>query len=122
MKTKILLTIISVVIIISTLIFLNYNKDITNEEVNVVVELVKDERIEEFNIKVLDQSFVESINENFDVVIKNGMITKINFLEADGSDYFIQININGNFSNKGINKIEVSNNDKISFIYTKVNL
>lgn len=120
MRNKIIFSLIAIIILVVSIVYINIpKKDETN--INVIVEIIKDDRIEYTDIIITNGSLVDSLNENFEIVIENGMIKKIDFLEAyNTSEYFIKINVNDVFSLKGINNIILEEDDKISFIYTKV--
>ncbi len=123
MKLKIVLTVIALSILTVVLVFVNKEKEeVYVEPIKVYVELVQDTRKELELLEIDNETFLEALDKKYELVIENGMVKKIGFLEAyNTAEYFIQININDEFSNKGINSITLKQHDKISFIYTKVN-
>lgn len=61
------------------------------------------------------------LNENYDIIIDKGMITKIDsIVTPDTSQYFIKIYCNDSMSTKGIKTMVINNGDVIKFVYTKV--
>lgn len=122
MKNKIICSILAIIAIVAIIFFLNIDKkEETDLPYMVYVELRNDENGVIHELTIDNESLVEALDKQFDIIIKDGMLLKIDFLESlDTSNYFIKIEVNGSFSTKGINNIVLKNNDRISFIYTKV--
>lgn len=119
MIKKIILTIIGLIIISTTLIIVNLN---SSDDITVRIEFIKDD------IKVEDVLFIEDgsnfysvLNEKYEIVIQNGFIFKIDFLEAyDNTQAYIALYVNDTYSMYGITNLKLNDNDKVSFIYTLI--
>lgn len=115
---KITLTIIALAIVAVTLTIINKKNE--NNDITVYVEIIKsDEKIEKEIVIKEDSTFLIELNNEFEIKIKDGFLYKIDFLECYDNEY-IAIYVNDKYSNYGISNLKLNDQDKISFIYTKL--
>lgn len=116
MSKKIILTTMALLIIVVTIIISN-NNNIVKNDIKFTVKLVNEEVLVEKELFIKDETLFEVLNNEFDIIINNGFITKIGILEAN-DDSYIAIYVNGSYATKGIMSLTVNNNDVLSFEYT----
>lgn len=115
----IILTILAVLIIGISVWYLNKPKEsLENGEITVILYNKEKEEVERKNIEFTEgDTFITLLESNFDIVINDGMIHKINSLEAyDTKQEFIKIYIGCKPSNKGVKLILPSNGKIYRFV------
>lgn len=121
MIKKIIFTVISLIILITLILFVN--KEVTvKEDCNFSVDIINDDYCDTKNLVLLsNQSLIDVLEDEYYLNISNGMVLEIDVLkDYDSTKYFIEIYVNYVKSNKGINNINVNNNDKISFVLKEI--
>lgn len=119
MIKKIVLTSVALCIAILTLIIISIN---SSSGITVNVEIIKNDQIEETTLYIPEESsFVKEIVKVYDVLIEDGFLHKIDFLEVYNISYaYIAIYVNDSYSSYGINNLKLNDNDTVSFVYTLV--
>lgn len=128
MKKKIIpiiCTIVALVIIVFSIWYLN-KPTRTNENGEITIILLNKDKseIESKKIEILEgDTFLELLEENFEIVVENGMILKINSLEAyNTKEEFIKIYIDCKPSNKGVKLILPENGVTYRFIIEETSI
>ncbi len=114
---KIILTIIAVVLLITTLLI---DKYVITDDMTIYIEIIKGEEKVEKEIYVgEDVTFIKALSDEFDVVVENKYLYKIDFLEAyDNKAAYIKILVNDEYSIYGVLNLKLNDKDKVSFVYT----
>lgn len=94
------------------------NETAENGEITIILYNKEKEEVENKKIEFeKGDTFVNILEENFDIVTKDGMLHKINSLEAyDTKEEFIKIYIDCKPSNKGIKLIVPTNGTIYRFV------
>lgn len=115
----IICTVVALLIIGISVWYLNKpNETAENGEITIILYNKEKEEVENKKIEFAKgDTFVNILEENFDIVIKDGMLHKINSLEAyDTKEEFIKIYIDCKPSNKGIKLIVPTNGTIYRFV------
>lgn len=111
----IICTVVALLIIGISVMYLNKAKETTeNGEITIILYNKEKEEVENKKIEFAKgDTFVKILQDNFNIEINDGMVLKINSLEAyDTKEEFIKIYIDCKPSNKGI-KLILPTNDTI---------
>lgn len=115
----IICTVVALLIIGISVWYLNKpNETAENGEITIILYNKEKEEVENKKIEFAKgDTFVNILEENFDIVTKDGMLHKINSLEAyDTKEEFIKIYIDCKPSNKGIKLIVPTNGTIYRFV------
>lgn len=115
----IICTAVALLIIGTSVWYLNKpNETAENGEITIILYNKEKEEVENKKIEFAKgDTFVNILEENFDIVTKDGMLHKINSLEAyDTKEEFIKIYIDCKPSNKGIKLIVPTNGTIYRFV------
>ena len=121
----IICTIVALVIIGFSVWYLN-KPTTTNENGEITVILLNKDKveIESKKIEIFEgDTFLKLLEENFEIIVENGMILKINSLEAyNTNEEFIKIYIDCKPSNKGVKLILPENGVTYRFIIEETSI
>lgn len=131
MKTntlKILLSLVAIVIVVLTLHWINASRGASQDGVITIIvindkkeTIIEDDIAYEAQTEDGKKTTIRMIlEEHYDIEVRQGMLVRIEDVEADTREYFIKIWINCKQAQYGIDQMPFEDGDIIHFIYTKV--